>query len=229
MITMMGLLFFLNGFTQKHPGKEPAPSVRIKLNSASDSMQYILGAFIAQWVNGNGFVINNPALFSKGMNDMFQNHPRAVPDSIIGPAVAAYQRTLQKERSVKQEQQLFAILRDRPGVGKLPNGVSYVILKAGKGPHPVDIDSILIHLNAKLLNGTVVEDTYHAHKPFAATTTSFFTGLNDALQMMREGSKWQLFIPAILAYGDKGTTLIPPNSALILEVELLAVSKKATL
>lgn len=200
-------------------------TAQVKLTSASDSMQYILGAFIAQWINSNGFQISNPSLFSKGMNDMFQNHPRAVPDSTIGPAVAAYQRLLQKERAVKQEQELFAILRDRPGVGKLPNGVSYVILQKGSGLHPADTDSVWIHLNAKLINGTVVEDTYHTNKPLAATAASFFTGLNEALQMMPEGSKWQLFIPASLAYGDRGTSFIPPNSALILEVTLLAVKK----
>lgn len=225
-IVILGTVFFLTGFAQKPIAKPESKSVPVKLTSASDTMQYTLGAFVAQWINSNGFLINNPAMFSQGMNDMFQNHPRAVPDSTIGPAVAAYQRILQKERSVKQEQQLFAILRDRPGVGKLPNGVSYVILQAGKGQHPSDTDTILMHLNAKLLDGTVVEDTYHTNKPLVATASSFFPGLNDALQMMSEGAKWQLFVPAALAYGDRGTTLIPPNSALVLEVELLAVKKK---
>lgn len=214
------------GLAQKQTTKATNSLAPAKLTTASDTMQYTLGAFVAQWINSNGFLINNSALFSRGMNDMFQNHPRAVPDSTIGPAVAAYQRILQKERSVKQEQQLFAILRDRPGVGKLPNGVSYVILQAGKGQHPSDTDTILMHLNAKLLDGTVVEDTYHTNKPLVATASSFFPGLNDALQMMSEGAKWQLFVPAALAYGDRGTTLIPPNSALVLEVELLAVKKK---
>jgi FKBP-type peptidyl-prolyl cis-trans isomerase len=227
LIGIIGLFFSMGSFAQKNPGKETTPAAQLKLGSAADTVQYTLGAFIAQWINSNGFLINNPAIFLRGMNDMFQNHPRAVPDSTIGPSVAAYQRAIQKERSVKQEQQLFAMLRDRPGVGKLPNGVSYVILRSGKGLHPADSDSILLHLNAKLLDGTVVEDSYHSNKPFIATPSSFFAGLNEALQMMLEGSKWQLFVPAALAYGERGTTLIPPNSALVLEAELLAVRKKA--
>ena len=76
---------------------------------------------------------------------------------------------------------------------------------------------------AKLPDGTVVEDTYKSNKPFAAFPTSFFPGLNETLLEMGEGARWTLYIPSVLAYGEKGTALIPPNSALILEVELLEV------
>ncbi len=104
-----------------------------------------------------------------------------------------------------------------------PNGVRYIILKIGKGVRPVESDSILVNLIAKLPDGTVVEDTYQTKKPFATTPSGFFPGLNEALQNMTEGSRWQLFIPSVLAYGNKGTAQIPPNSALIIEVELIEV------
>lgn len=225
-ISAIWMFFGYAGIAQKKTPPAPVTNPTVRLITSADSMQYILGAFIAQWINNNGFVVNNAALFSKGVNDMFKGIPRLVPDSILGPSVAAYQRSMQKERAIEQEKQLFNALRDRPGVGQLPNGVRFVVLKSGKGIIPSEKDSILIHMTAKLMDGTKVEDTYQSNKPFQATINSFFPGLNDALTMMPTGSKWQLFVPAILAYGERGTSLIPPNSVLILEVELVEVVQK---
>lgn len=219
---------FLNtGFCQKKTTGNTVANPSVQLLNSNDSMQYILGAFIAQWINNNGFVVNNAALFSKGANDVFKGVPRLVPDSILGPSIAAYQRSVQKERAIEQEKQLFNALRDKPGVGQLPNGVRFVVLKSGKGVIPSEKDSIVLHMVAKLIDGTKVEDTYQSNKPFSATINSFFPGLNDALTMMPEGAKWQLFVPAILAYGENGTSLIPPNSVLILDVELVSVKRNA--
>jgi len=107
--------------------------------------------------------------------------------------------------------------------GLWPRNSNYLPL-SGTGPHPGEQDTLVINILAKLADGvTVVEDTYKTGKPFITTLAGLFPGLNEPLQMMAEGSKWQLFIPSVLAYGDKGTTLIPPNSALVIEAELVAV------
>ncbi len=217
----------VKGYSQKQADKKkevPVQTpVQVKLNNASDTMQYTIGAYLAQWINRNGFAINNPSLFIKGMDDVFANKIKLVPDSLIAPLINMYQQFSRKEMASKLEQQLFAEIKDKPGIGMFPNGVRYTILKAGKGPRPYEKDSISINLIAKLPDGTVVEDTYQAKKPFAATPTSFFPGLNETLLEMGEGAKWTIYVPSVLAYGEKGTSLIPPNSALILEVELLEV------
>ena len=110
------------------------------------------------------------------------------------------------------------------GIWVLPTGVRYVMLKTGKGPHPEEKDTMVISLVAKLADGMiVVENTYQTKTPFVTTLAGLFPGLSDPLQLMAEGSKWQLFIPSVLAYGEKGNGLIPPNSALIIEVELVEV------
>ena len=80
-----------------------------------------------------------------------------------------------------------------------------------------------IDFYTKKLAFTVVEDTYRDKKPFTATPASFFPGLKTTLEEMQQGSIWTIYVPAVLAYGEKGTSLIPPNSALVLEVELLEV------
>lgn len=229
---IISLLGITKSFTYAQKGNQNTVAAKTvakpitNLSNSSDSIQYILGAFLAQWINNNGFVITNPDMFAKGLNDMIFEKKTLVPDSILGPYVAAYQRSIQKVRAIAQEKQLFEQLRDRPGVGQLPNGVRFVVLKSGRGIIASDKDSIIIHMTAKLLDGTKVEDTYQSKKPFEATINSFFPGLNDALMMMPEGSKWQLYVPALLAYGESGTSLIPPNSVLILEVELVEVKQK---
>ncbi len=224
------LIFAFNSASAQKPvlkAAVPTGNVQsIKLQNKEDSLQYILGSFIGLWINNNGFAITNSNLFSKGLDDILQNRPRTIPDSAIAPLIAFYQQANQKTIAFKQEQLMFATIKDKPGIGMFPNGVRYSILNTGKGRRPSETDSIVLHLIAKLPDGTVVEDTYQSKKPFNATTSSFFPGLNDALQNMPQGSKWQLFIPSALAYAEKGTSLIPPYSALILEVELLEVRIK---
>jgi FKBP-type peptidyl-prolyl cis-trans isomerase FklB len=223
-ISILTLFLALNSFAQKPLQKTTAPSQQgVQLKNASDSLQYIMGAYIAQWIRGNAFALTNPSVFNNGMDNILQNKTRLIPDSMIAPLLTIFQDANQKNRAFNEEQLLFATLKDKPGVGMFPNGVRYIVLQTGKGPRPQDTDSIVVNMIAKLPDGTIVEDTYQTKKPFHAKTGSFFPGLNDALPLMTEGSKWQLYIPATMAYGDKGTTLIPPHSALVIEAELVKV------
>ena len=216
------LLFSLCATAQRIPAK-PGGASAIKLSASSDSTQYALGAFIGLWITNNGLSVTNASLFQKGLDDILQNRSRLIPDSLISPRMDAYIQSMVKNKGIQQEKELFASLRDIPGMGMFPSGVRYIVFRNGPGARPTGKDSIVLNLIAKLPDGTVVEDTYQAKKPFRATASSFFPGLNEALQMMTEGSRWQLYIPSALAYGEKGTAMIPPNSALILEVELLSV------
>ena len=212
-------------FGQKVTTKTPAPNTNntIKLVSINDSIQYAIGAFVAQWINNNGFLISNPALFIKGIDDVFQSKPRMIPDSVIPVIITAYQQVTQKDRSIKLEQQLFTNIKQRPGLGILPNGVHYFILKSAQGIRPQFNNTVTIHLRGTLADGTVFEDTYKK-SPFKITPAEMVPGVSEALQMMPVGSKWQIYVPAMLAYADKGTSVIPPNSALVVEIELLNIT-----
>jgi FKBP-type peptidyl-prolyl cis-trans isomerase FklB len=213
----------LTTVAQKNTPK-PAPANTItRLVNIRDSLQYAIGSFLAQWVNNQGFLIDNPTLFIKGMDDVFQNKTRLLPDSIITPLITAYQQITQKDRSLKLEQQLFTNIKQRPGLGILPNGVHYFILKSSQGQRPQFTDTVTIHLRGTLADGTVFEDTYRK-SPFKITPAEMVPGVSEALQMMPLGSKWQIYVPAMLAYADKGTPVIPPNSALVLEIELLSIT-----
>ena len=174
--TIFLLLFTLSVSAQK--STKPAPIVAVtKLTSNADSVQYALGAYVAQWINNNGLLITNPNLFLSGMDDQFKNKPHLLTDSVITKLVLNYQNSSIKEKGIKQEQQMFASLKDKPGVGMLPNGVRYIIITAGKGFHASEGDSLVLNLSAKLPDNKVVKDTYQTKKPFTASTNSFFLGL----------------------------------------------------
>jgi FKBP-type peptidyl-prolyl cis-trans isomerase len=206
------------------PANVPPPAV--KLTTTADTLQYTLGAFIGQWLVRNGFTITNQALYKRGMDDVIQNKKLAVTDSTIAPIVAAYQLSSQNERSRQLEEQLFAALKGKPGVGALPDGVHYIVLKAGTGMRPTTQDSVVINAIGVFPDGTVFEDTFQKKKVITALTGNLIPGLNETVQLMPEGSAWRIFIPSILAYGSAGlSNLIPPNMALIFDVTLMEVKQ----
>lgn len=221
--TFLFSLLLISVTAQKTPTKQPPANATVKLTNINDSIQYAIGAFVAQWINNNGFIISNPALYIKGMDDVFQNKPRMIADSVVPVMITAYQQVTQKDRSLKLEQQLFTNIKQRPGLGILPNGVHYFILKSAQGQRPLPTDTVTIQLRGTLADGTVFEDTYRK-SPVKITPAEMVPGVSEALQMMPIGSKWQIYVPAMLAYAEKGTAVIPPNSALVLEIELLAIT-----
>jgi FKBP-type peptidyl-prolyl cis-trans isomerase len=199
----------------------------IKLATSSDTLQYTLGAFVGQWMVKSGFAISNQLLFKKGMDDVLQNKPLAVSDTTIGKRIAAYQLSTQNERSRLMEEQLFAALKGKPGVGALPDGVHYIVLKAGTGLRPTAKDSVVINAIGIFPDGTVFEDTFQKKKTITTLTSALIPGLNEAIQLMPEGSVWRIFIPSALAYGPAGSSnIIPPNMALVFDITLMEVKQK---
>jgi FKBP-type peptidyl-prolyl cis-trans isomerase len=199
----------------------------LKLTSGSDTLQYALGAFVGQWMAKNAFTITNQALFKRGMDDVLQKKPLAVTDSTVVPLVAAYQLSMQNARSQAMEQQLFAALKGKAGVGALPNGVQYIVIKAATGIRPLPADTVVINAIGVFPDGTVFEDTFQKKKAITALTSNLIPGLNEAIQLMPEGSAWRIFIPSVLAYGPAGLpNVIPPNMALVFDITLMEVKGK---
>jgi FKBP-type peptidyl-prolyl cis-trans isomerase len=198
--------------------------VSVKLITSTDTIQYSLGAYIGQWFVKSGFVINNKVLFQRGMDDVLQNKKLALADSLINPIVSSYQISLQNAKSRALEDQLFAALKGKPGVGALPDGVHYIVLKTGTGLRPSLKDTVTLNAIGVFPDGTVFEDTYQKKKSIKTVAASLIPGLNEAIQLMPEGSTWRIFVPSALGYGPAGLpNVIPPNMALIFDVNLLEV------
>ena len=223
---LAALLFTISISAQQQLAKTAAVQqpAAVKLASKADTLQYTIGAFIGQWMVKNGFAVTNPVLFKRGMDDVLQNKKLAVTDSTIVPIVSAYQLSTQNARSRQMEEQLFAALKGKPGVGVLPDGVNYIVVKMGAGVRPTAKDSIVINAIGIFPDGTVFEDTFQKKKAITALTGNLIPGLNEAIQLMPEGSVWRVFIPSVLAYGSAGLpNAVPPNTALVFDITLMEV------
>lgn len=228
-LLLLAALLISASLSAQQPQAKPTgtPVTTVKLTSPADTLQYSLGAFIGQWMVKNGFAITNQTLFKRGMDDVLQNKKLAVTDSTIAPIIGAYQLSTQNARSKALEDQLFAALKGKPGIGALPSGVHYLVIKAGTGVRPTAQDSIVINAIGIFPDGTVFEDTFQKKKAITTLTGNLIPGLNESIQLMPEGSVWRIFIPSVLAYGSAGLgNVIPPNTALVFDVTLMEVKPK---
>ena len=127
----------------------------------------------------------------------------------------------------KEGEEFLAANKSKEGVVTLPSGLQYKVLKEGTGPKPSATDSVACNYRGTLINGTEFDSSYKRGQPATFAVNGVIKGWTEALQLMPVGSKWQLFIPADLAYGERGAGAdIGPNSTLIFEVELLSIQAK---
>jgi FKBP-type peptidyl-prolyl cis-trans isomerase FklB len=127
------------------------------------------------------------------------------------------------EKNKKAGEAFLAENQKKEGVVTLPSGLQYKILKAGDGKKPTLDDTVVCHYRGALLDGTEFYNSYKRNQPMTIQVKGVIKGWTEALQLMPVGSKWQLFVPPNLAYGELGSGPIGPNSTLIDEVELLSI------
>ena len=144
--------------------------------------------------------------------------------------------TFQKEFAVKQQKKraeeavknkadgeaFLAANKDKPGVQSLPDGLQYLVITNGTGPVPTPHDTVTVNYRGTLIDGTEFDSSYKRGQPAQFPVGGVIRGWTEALEKMPVGSKWKLFIPSELAYGENGNRSIPPNATLIFEVELIA-------
>lgn len=223
-LAFVALLITFSLSAQEYKKAENLNQQTKKLTNQTDTLQYAIGAFIGQWMVKNNFEVQNASLFLQGMDDVLQNRDLAVTDSTIAPIVSAFQLSTQNEKSQQMEEQLFASLKGKAGVGVLPNGVHYFIKEQGTGIRPTVKDTIVINTIGVFPDGTVFEDTYKKKQAITIITGNLIPGLNEAIQLMPKGSIWRIFIPAIQAYGSTGlSNIIPPHMALVFDIELIDI------
>jgi FKBP-type peptidyl-prolyl cis-trans isomerase FklB len=130
------------------------------------------------------------------------------------------------EKNKKEGEEFLAANAKKEGVKTTASGLQYKVITEGKGRQPKATDTVEVHYRGTLLNGTEFDSSYKRNQPATFVLGQVIPGWIEGLQMMKEGSKWQLFIPANLAYGERGMGgAIEPNSTLIFEVELLSIKE----
>jgi FKBP-type peptidyl-prolyl cis-trans isomerase len=115
----------------------------------------------------------------------------------------------------------------KEGVVALPSGLQYKVIKEGTGGTPVATDKVKTHYRGTLIDGKEFDSSYKRGQPATFGVTQVIAGWTEALQLMKEGAKWELYIPANLAYKTRDTPTIPANSTLIFEIELIEIVKPA--
>ena len=148
---------------------------------------------------------------------------KAITDELR--ARSAQKREEAANNNKKQGEDFLAANAEKEGVVTLKSGLQYKVLREGDGAIPTDKDTVEVHYRGTLIDGTEFDSSYGRGKPANFGVNGVIKGWTEALQLMKEGSKWQVFIPSELAYGARGTgTKIGPHSALIFDVELLKIT-----
>src|SRR5665213_3963718 len=131
------------------------------------------------------------------------------------------------EKNKTEGVSFLAANKAKPGVVTLPSGLQYKILQAGTGPKPTASDSVSCNYKGTLIDGTEFDSSYKRGEPTTFPVSGVIKGWTEALQLMPVGSKWQLFVPASLAYGEKAASpILGPNATLIFDVELISIKEK---
>jgi FKBP-type peptidyl-prolyl cis-trans isomerase len=198
-----------------------------------EKASYAIGANVGKSLAQLGDNIDMAALV-QGLKDAQAGQKLQLTDEEMQAAVEALQTIVrQKDAKVqakaavenkKAGDAFLAENKKKKDVVTLPSGLQYQILKAGTGPKPTANDTVECHYRGTLLDGTEFDSSYKRNEPATFKLSQVIPGWTEALQLMPVGSKWKLFIPAQLAYKERGRPpVIPPNSTLIFEVELIAI------
>ena len=231
---IMSTIGELRADTTKFSFKPTSISAFKSLANKNDSISYFLGSDIAAGLTGNGFdKYFNESSFYKGLEDGFteatpiiskedgEKVAMAIMESEKGNIMAAQKEKFQ-DKIIEGETFLNQKSAEEDVV-TLPSGLRYKIIKEGNGAKPAATDVVSTHYHGTLIDGTVFDSSVDRGEPTEFPVNRVIAGWTEALQLMPIGSKWELYIPYQLAYGEQGTRGIDPYSTLIFEVELLKI------
>ncbi len=212
------------------------PPVNSAFANEQEQISYCMGVQIGQQLKKMELDLNMEN-FSKGVQDILADKKLLLTEAEIAVVLKNYYELLQTKRQkewndlgIKNEKEGKVFLdanKKKEGVTVLPSGLQYKVLRDGTGKKPIMTEQVKVHYKGTLLDGTVFDSSYERPQPasFALKPGGLIQGWLEALPLMKEGAKWQLYVPADLAYGARGRPKLGPNATLIFEVELIEVSK----
>jgi len=205
------------------------------LSTQEQKVGYAIGAQIGAQLAMTKDDIDTKALIA-GLTDAMDGTTLKLTDQQMQEAKMAFQQKVQ-EKAQKEMMQLaeknktegetfLAQNKTKEGVVTLPSGLQYKVIQAGTGETPKETDTVVTHYRGTLIDGKVFDSSIERGQPATFPVNGVIKGWSEALQHMKVGAKWQLFVPAELAYGERGAgQVIAPNSTLIFDIELLEIKK----
>jgi len=204
------------------------------LDSLKDKVSYAIGLSIGKNMKQDNVELD-PDLLLRGLKDALSGAKPLLTEAQIQEAMVAFQKEMQAkaaearkasgEKSKKEGEEFLAANKKAAGVVTLPSGLQYKIIKKGNGKvSPKATDTVVTHYRGTLLDGTEFDSSIKRGEPAEFEVGGVIPGWTEALQLMKVGDKWELYVPAELAYGERGAgRAIGPNATLVFEVELLEI------
>ncbi|MDA3788794.1 MAG: FKBP-type peptidyl-prolyl cis-trans isomerase [Desulfobacula sp.] len=227
---VLAIIFILNSsvYADSEITKET-----LKTAGMDDKVSYAIGFNICNQLKDS--IKINTELFSQGMKDNLTKQPKMTEETIKETLMAFQNMVRQKQmgenkkKATENKAKGKAFLEEnktKDGVKELPSGLQYKVIKAGDGLSPKLDDKVKCHYRGTLIDGSVFDSSYKRNQPAVFPVNGVIKGWIEALQLMKVGSKWMLYVPSDLGYGDTGAGKdIKPGDALIFEVELLAIEQ----
>ncbi len=211
------------------------------LKSQKEKISYIIGMDIGSNFKRQSIDID-PDILARGIKDALSGAKPQLSDQETQEVMTSFRKEMSAkqeefrktvgEKNKKEGEQFLAQNKSKEGVQTLPSGLQYKVITPGKGKKPQLTDTVTAHYRGTLVDGTEFDSSYRRGQPANFPVSGVIRGWTEALQLMEEGAKWQLFIPANLAYGERGAgqpgagQVIGPNAVLIFEVELISIQEK---
>lgn len=207
-----------------------------KPKTEEDKVSYVIGYQIGSNFKKDGIKVNTKTLVA-AMQDALNNKDSALTPEESQQVMTTLQNNLRTkaeaehkasaEKNKKEGEKFLADNKKKKDVKTLPSGLQYKVIKEGKGKAPSATDIVKVHYKGTLLDGSEFDSSYKRGEPATFPVNGVIKGWTEALQLMKPGSKWALYIPSELGYGERGTGgKIGPNATLIFDVELLEIEKK---
>jgi FKBP-type peptidyl-prolyl cis-trans isomerase FklB len=201
------------------------PKLSDDKSKASYTFGYRMGTNLKEQAQGV-----DPATFARGIQDGMSGAKPALNEQEMGAAMNKFQEAAGKKQQAASEaagkrgEAYLAANRGKPGVKVLDSGLQYKVAKSGEGKSPKPTDTVSVHYRGTLVSGTEFDSSYKRGQPATFPVNGVIRGWQEVLPLMKEGDKWEIAIPAALAYGDRGAgSAIGPNETLLFEIELLSV------
>ena len=212
------------------------PVAPLTLKTDKDKLSYAIGMNVGRHLHSQSVEVN-PAILLQGLKDELAGGKTLLTDMEENAVLTQLQQEVRKkadesrqasmEPNKKAGEAFLAANKTKEGVVTLPSGLQYKILKEGTGAKPNIADSVVCNYRGTLIDGKEFDSSYKRGQPATFPVGQVIKGWTEALQLMPVGSKWQLFVPADLAYGDRGAGPdIGPGTTLIFEVELISIKGK---
>lgn len=203
----------------------------VDLTSQDSQIAYSIGVNIGGSIASQGILEGiDFDVFIAGLRDAVTGQPQLTQEQMMA-AIQSYQEQMMAEQSAQadaarsQSEEFLSANAQKDGVMTTASGLQYMVLESGdaNGASPTTSDSVVAHYHGTFIDGTVFDSSVERGEPATFGVTQVIPGWTEALQMMKVGDKWRLFLPYDLAYGEAGARTIPPYSALIFDVELLEI------